>query len=83
MVKRKHPQSNSDNSDSGPLADTLGCPPTTLAELSSLDRKRQQQLATLIEGCQQRQHQAQEQALRAALPRLLRPLLGSAPGRES
>ena len=82
MVKRKRPLSNT-SGDTSPLADTLGCPPTTLAELSSLDRKRQQQLATVIEGCLQRQHQAQEQALRAALPRLLRPLLGSAPGRES
>ncbi len=83
MVKRKHPQSNGDNSDSGPLADTLGCPPSTLAELGTLDRDRQQQLATLIQGCQQRQHQALKQALRAALPRWLRPLLGSATGREN
>lgn len=82
MVKRKPPQSNTGNSDPGPLADTLGCPPTTLAELASLDKDRQQQLAALIEGCQQRQHQAHTQALRAALPRFLRPLLGAAPGQE-
>ncbi|MGJ3256466.1 MAG: hypothetical protein ACFE0K_09105 [Alcanivorax sp.] len=78
-MKRHHPQRN----DPGSLADTLGCPPTTLAELASLDRDRQQQLAILIEACQQRQRQAHEQALRAALPRFLRPLLGSASGQES
>ena len=78
-MKRHHPPSN----DPGSLADTLGCPPTTLAELESLDRDRQQQLATLIEACQQRQRHAQEQALRDALPRFLRPLLGPAPDQES
>ncbi|MBL4569588.1 MAG: hypothetical protein JKY21_00300 [Alcanivorax sp.] len=78
-MKRHHPQSN----DPGSLSGTLGCPPTTLAELESLDRDRQQQLATLIEACLQRQRQAQEQALRAALPRFLRPLLGAASGQES
>ena len=82
MVKRKHPQSNRDNSDPGPLADTLACPPTTLAELGTLARDRQQQLAALIEACQQRQHQAHEKALRAALPRFLHPLLGTATDSE-
>jgi hypothetical protein len=82
MVKRKRPLSNNATSDPGPLADTLGCPPTSLAELATLDRDRQQQLATLIEACQQRQYQAHEQALRAALPRFLHPLLGTVAGSE-
>ncbi|MFT6489189.1 MAG: hypothetical protein ACJAXP_002772 [Alcanivorax sp.] len=77
-VKRHHPPSN----DPGSLADTLGCPPTTLAELESLDRDRQQQLTILIEACLQRQRQAHEQALRAALPRFLHPLLGPASDQE-
>ena len=78
-----HTPSNRVKSLHGPLAETLGCPPATLAELGSIDRERQQQLAAMIVACQQRQQREQDNALRNALPRFLHPLLGTSSGVES
>ncbi len=78
MTHRRQP-----NNTAGPLAEALGCPPASLAELAALEIPRQQQLAAMITARHRQQQDALEAALRRALPACLRPLLGNVVHRET